>query len=492
MKTILNSLDAPRKIRRSRGFSLLELLIVVAALSSVAAMAVMGLSGTQSAAKATKLRQDVAALNSAVRIYLISGGDLSTTSDANAVLAKLKTTTNPSSRAAIAGLRGSMVDLRLRGVMSSVGGESKAVWDNARKAFVVRTNGSGYSEFVLDPAAVPASLTEESRTSSLAMNSVDKWVWAFSEQPPAKSRPRAGTTGTDSPVVTPNSATTMTVLQAPAFSKPGTLYDYSAFNPDLKVSVLDRNIPNSAETYYSISNGPWVRWAGTPISIPRALTTELRAYSAPLDPDRFEQSATASAVYETIFFAGGSSGLFKNPAGDSGLVTNLRDGLANQLFTWGTPANDKGANYLNFTGKTFMDIAPDELFELGTLTYFNGSTYAGTNASSVQLSITLNLSTPNVVETLPFTFSLLSTPNKGMNDDNDADYVYIPDVSTQFNTSIKGQTFYLVLSFGSKSSNGFTTIDEFHTHENKAMTGSIFGRFTTNPTSTGVASTSSK
>lgn len=85
------------------------------------------------------------------------------------------------------------------------------------------------------------------------------------------------------------------------------------------------------------------------------------------------------------------------------------------------------------------------------------------------------------MENLTFSFNLLSTPNKNQNADDDADFVYIPDVSTKFNTTIKGQVFYLVLSFGSSSGNGFTTINEFHTHENRTMTGSIFGRFTTNP-----------
>ena len=101
---------------KSRGFSLLELLIVLAAMSSVAAMGYVHFSSTTEAVKAAKLRQDVAALNTAVRTYLMSGGDLSTVADGAAVIAKLKTTASAAHRSTLAGLRGSMVDLRLRAV----------------------------------------------------------------------------------------------------------------------------------------------------------------------------------------------------------------------------------------------------------------------------------------------------------------------------------------------------------------------------------------
>lgn len=470
-----------RNARRPNGFSLLEMLIVLGALSSVAAMAFMNFSNTTDSVKTAKLRQDVAALNSAVRTYLISGGDLSTVASGAEVIAKLKTTAKAGQRSTIAGLRGSMVDLRLQGIPTRVDGSPRALWDETEQRFVVQNTGDGFREFRLD-GATPTTQVEETRQVAMEMDSSDKWIWSFTDQTKATSAPRAGAAVQENPVLATNTASTMKVLQAPEFTVPGALYGYDAFNPDMKVSLVERNDVKQADTYYSIANGPWQRWNGLPISIPRALTTELRAFSSPLDPDHFEQSAVASTLYETIFFGGTSSGKFKAPKGDSGLASNLLGGLSNSFFTFGSPATSAGytkPNSLTFSGKNFLSVAPDQLFELGTLTYYNGSTYAGTNASSVQLEVSLNLTTPGVVETLPFTFNLLSTTNKGVDPDADADYVYIPKVSTKFNTIIKGQVFYLVLSFGSTSTNGFTTIDEFHTHENKTMTGSIFGRFTT-------------
>ncbi len=475
-------LEKTARIRNlRRGFSLLELLIALGAISCVVAMGIVQFSGTTSPVKEAKLRQDVAALNRAVSTYRISGGDLNTISTGAAVLHKLKTTA--AQRTRIAGLRGAMIDPRLRGITSSGNGPLRAVWDNTAKTFVVSKTGSGFREFVLEGAmdSLPAPV-EEDRKVLMAMDSQDKWIWGFNDSARSSNTPRQAAAVVPVEVVTPSEGSNLTVLTAPQFSIPGALYDFDAYQPDLKVSLIDPNPQQTAQLYFSLANGPWTQWNGAPISIARALTTELRAYSMPLNADRFEQSAVSEAVYETIYFGGSSAGVFSNPKGDSALATNLSGGKTGTFFTWGSQATGfKYPNSLQVTARNFAVVAPNQLFELANLTYYNGSTYAGTNATEVQLNVTLNLTTPGLVETLPFIFKLLSTPNKGVSADADADYVYIPSVSTKFNTIIKGQTFYLVLSFGSNSTNGFTTIDKFHVHENKTMTGSIYGRFTTTP-----------
>lgn len=499
MRSLPSPPSPPARIFRHRdGFSLLELLIVIAAISSVTTVAIWNFPGSGNAVKSVKLQQDVAALNRAVRTYLLNGGTIPANATGTSVIEKLKTVASSGSRSKIAGLRHGMIDPRLMGITSSEAGSMKAVWDGAKNSFVLKTEGSGFREFVLNSALAASPAATEDRSTVLALDNSNQWIWNYAEQENAPAGPREGTLALDAPILAAATGKSMQVLQSPTFSKPGTLYQDSDFNPDLKVSLINPNPPNTADTYYSISEGPWVKWIGTALSIPQALTTEVRAYSAPLDPDQYEESAIATAVYETIFFSGVSTGLFKNPKGDPALVSNLLTLITSPYFTYGSPATALGftePNSLSFTGRSFSYIAPDELFELGTLTYYNGSTYAGTNATSVQLNVTLTFSTPGVTEVLPFTFQLLSTPNtkeekrndwrnaetERQMDDQDADYVYIPQVSTKFSTTIKGRTFYLVLSFGSNSSNGFTTIDEFHTHENKTMTGSIFGRFTTTP-----------
>ncbi|MDB6070126.1 MAG: hypothetical protein JWL81_1297 [Verrucomicrobiales bacterium] len=497
MKSHLPSQSFASKLR-IRGFSLLEILMVLAAISCVVAMGMIHLMDGEKSVKSVKLAQDVKSLNNAVRTYYLSGGKLSAANTADAVIAKLKSVSAASQRNTIAGLRGTMVDVRLRGVASAEDGTERAVWDQATMTFGIANSGSGIKEFVLDVAAVPAVPVEETRGQVLAMDNADKWIWSYNDNAAATTAPRLPATAIATPVTTSTAAANITVLQAPAFSKPGALYAYNDFNPDMKVSLVDPNPPNSAQIYYSISNGAWIPWNGTPLSIPRALTTEVRTYSAPLDPDRFEESALNSAAYETIYFGGTSSGTFSNPIGDPGMVTNLTNGAVAPNFTWGSAATSIGfttPNSLTFAGKNLGTIAPEDTFELGTLTYFNGTVWTGTMANSVVLNVALNLTTPGVVENLAFTFKLMSTVNTKLTkiatpgntetetqmDDADADFVYIPDVSTKFNTTIKGQVFYLILSFGAHSADGFTTINTFHTHENKTMTGKIYGRFTTTP-----------
>jgi hypothetical protein len=80
-----------------------------------------------------------------------------------------------------------------------------------------------------------------------------------------------------------------------------------------------------------------------------------------------------------------------------------------------------------------------------------------------------------------FDFRLLSTVNRGVSADEDADAVWIPTLASQMTSRVQGQTFYLQLRFGNSTRHGFTTIDEFHVHENKSATVSIYGKFTTNP-----------
>ncbi|MDB6068853.1 MAG: hypothetical protein JWL81_24 [Verrucomicrobiales bacterium] len=482
---------------RRRGFGLLEMLLILGAISTVGALGYVGLGTATTSVKDVKLSQDVAALNRAVKTYAMSGGDLSTATSGETILAKLKTTMASSQQSTMAGLRGSMVDKRLQGVAASGTGSSRAVWDNSIKSFVIAKTGTGFREFKMD--AVVQNV-EETRKVVMALNTADKWIWSYNDQTAGTPAPRQHVISQPPGVAAPAAYEGITVLKSPDFSKPGALYSISAFKPDLKVGLVDRNTANTAETYYSIAGGAWQRWNGAPLSIPPSLLTQVRAYSAPLDPDRYEQSAIATADYETIFFSGSSSGLFTNPVGDPGLVTNLLGGLTGTLFTWGGPALLLGfdkPNSLSFSGTTFSEISPDEAFELGTLTYYNGTTYVGTNALGVLLNVKLNFSVPSVIETLPFTFQLLSSTNtkedkkkdkknkenEKQMDDADADYVYIPEVSTEFTTKIKGQTFYLVLRFGKENSNGFTTIDEFHTHESKSMTGTIYGIFTNHPDS---------
>jgi len=476
MKTSINSEETATR-KSKKGFSLLELLIVVAVLSSVASAGYLLMSGLTTTVQAGKLQSDTVTLNNAVRTYLTNGGSIPGSADAPEVLARLKTTSDGPTRQRLAGIRGSMLDARLRGILTAQPGADRAVWDPAKQRFELKTAGVGFSAFDLgaDPAA---QVVEERRSRTMDLAARDHWVWDFRDG----STPRA--TPSAIPVkavanITPPVPAPITRLAPPDFSMPGTLYDFSAFNPNLSVSLVDRNAPGQSRLFYSIDGGPWIQYSGRPLNIPPQFTTTVRAYAAAVNGEYFEDSDQRTEKYETIFFTGSSSGKFHSPLGDARLLTNLLGGLKLPTFKWGDPATpDKKQNELNFTGAQFENVPPDKEFVLGTLSYYNGTTWASTNATSVQIAIDLDLTKPGVKESLNFTFKLQSTPNQGKSADADADYVYIPDVSTNFRTIIKGQTFALILRFGEHSPSGFTTIDTFHAHESKTLRGTIYGRLT--------------
>ncbi len=459
-----------------RGFSLLELLLTMAAISCVAAAGYLGFSGTAEAARAGKLQSDVATINGAIRTYLVNGGRLAPHASAEEVLARLKTTSDQHSSARLAGLRGTMLDARLRGIPAAEGGVERAVWNPVKQRFEIRTEGYGFSAFDLggDPTAPPV---EESRSRTMDLATAGNWIWdhtGTSHTVPV--RQEVQTTGVAQ--IEPADPATVRRLLAPQVSLPGAIYEFRSFNPGLPVTLTDPNPPGTARILYSVDNGPWQVYGGTPLNIPPQLTTRVHTYATAVDSENYEDSELRSETYETIYFTGTSAGNFHTPAGDDGLVTNLPAAGRSPLFKWGTPSgsdNDR-QNELSFTGASFVRVAPDEEFKLGTLTYFNGTTVSGTNATTVQIAIDLNLTTPGVRESLNFTFKLLSTKNHGSDADEDADFVWIPVVSTGFRTTVKGKQFALILRFGEHSADGFTTIDTFHAHEGKSLTGTIYGR----------------
>ena len=77
--------------------------------------------------------------------------------------------------------------------------------------------------------------------------------------------------------IEPGAPAAITRLSPPDVSLPGALYDFSAFSPMLTVSLVDRNVPGTSQLYYSLDNGPWFEYTGTPLQIPPHLTTTLRS-----------------------------------------------------------------------------------------------------------------------------------------------------------------------------------------------------------------------
>jgi PEP-CTERM motif len=162
-------------------------------------------------------------------------------------------------------------------------------------------------------------------------------------------------------------------------------------------------------------------------------------------------------------------------------------GVGTNTFTWGQTGFGTGPNELQFTGAAFS--APLETqFTVGSLYYFNGTTAQGTTPSSVDLSLTMNFTTPNLGNVpSTFTFNLVSTPNTGTAQQN-ADYVYFPS-SFSAESFVIGTTTYHVelLGFGNVVGDGFLSSDttQLHVEEGLNATADLFAEVTSQ-TPTGV------
>jgi type II secretory pathway pseudopilin PulG len=468
------------------GYSLLEVLLVIACISAVASMALwIVVNGEQSTA-AVKLQRDVAAINNALRLHAALGGKVIPNTGEGA-LAVLKMSAPKDRSHQIAGLREGLIDPRLTGLPSLPETAERAVWNSAAGHFVVATSGSGFRGFYLNPDAELPVEEDASRTATFALASKSNWVWDTNPATRERKGPQNTVATAGGRGVPAGSALDPQPLDLmpPVFSRPTGYYPYGELRNDPFITLTNPNSLNSSDIIYSLDGSTWLTYAGKPLNIPAEFETTFRAYTATRNPNSWQDSPVVRSRVQTVFFSGVSKGDFHTPTGDRGLVSNLLNGLRGPEFTWGSPATALGytkPNKLDFKGASFDKVGPDEEFKLGTLTYFNGTTLATTNARLVKIDVDLNLSEPALRQTMTFELNLESTPNSARNtEDQNADYVRIGTMASSFQTTIFGKIYYLKLRFGDHGANGFTTIDQFHTHENKTMKGDVYGVLTTTP-----------
>src|SRR6056297_2763335 len=190
-----------RSATTSAGISMIEVLVTIGALGIVATLTTLAVSGVNKKAQHNKLTSDVQTLNSALKLYVNGGGDLSGITDPDAVLAKLKTSLNKEDRARHVGApSGRMIDNRV--VAVDVPAESwklRAEYDDVGFRFAVKEAGDGV-EFALDPNLNELSATVESRTGSAVSYAKDgTWVWdhASTRNPDAPAGPSTFKTNPD-------------------------------------------------------------------------------------------------------------------------------------------------------------------------------------------------------------------------------------------------------------------------------------------------------
>jgi prepilin-type N-terminal cleavage/methylation domain-containing protein len=282
--------------RTHLGFSLTELLFVVAAIGIVTAVAIPQFGGLREKSRQAKLSGDVDAINSAIDVYVANGGNLDGLEEPQAILDRLKTVRSAESAARFVGFTGSTIDRRLSAEMTHDRGEEdapRAVWNPASLRFEISGQGAGVREFRLDENLAEVEYGEEERARSmLDYNTKPGWIWAYNERSVPMSpgiTPMTTTVVAESPA--PASTAAPSILMPPVFTPGGGIFKAKQF----PLSVTLGN-PNDSSTWLmvSINGGSFVRY-GAPLSVPA--DSRLIAFATG-DPTRWINSSTTHADYQ--------------------------------------------------------------------------------------------------------------------------------------------------------------------------------------------------
>jgi len=190
----------------------------------------------------------------------------------------------------------------------------------------------------------------------------------------------------------------------------------------------------------------------------------------------FTLLSLASFSASAALFQGTGSGVFDNPAGPSGFAVT---GVGTSQFTWGISSMPSA---LDYTGRSF-DIDENGRFVFGTLNYFNGNIDGGTGATSVDLNVGLNFTSPFTnTENFTFNLGLINTQNS-TDPNSSADIVNFDNTVPSNFFSSGGIDFTLeFIGFGTLTGSGFTIKDSFRVLETESATVDLVGRITSTPT----------
>lgn len=396
---------------------------------------------------------------------------------------------------------------------------TRAVWDAATSRFIVKKSGAnGVSYFRLDDGMAAIDYGTETREASpIDLNPNDGWVWTYSDSNPLDSPSPTSITITDPGATTSSSGSGSTGtgstgsgtgssgtggssgsggsgsgsgsgsggsgsggsadgggsggdpspplpsrLRRPNFN-PGNAYHAASSFP-LFVSISNPN--SSAVSYieYRVGSGSWQSYTGSPVKI--LPNQRLQAKAKTIDSANWRDSSTRSRTFRPLVenFEGNSDTYWYNPVGGTNLVheiTTPGDGSSSivhgntTIVVNGVEQRVGTANSLNFQPSNFSGVSVGNTFQIGTLSYYNGSTFNQSDASEVTLKMDITFDEPSMTATIDIPFSLVSSPNS---DDPfaSADSVIFTDQSFNLPT-VNGVRYQLLLEFGNISNGGFGT-----------------------------------
>jgi hypothetical protein len=287
-------------------------------------------------------------------------------------------------------------------------------------------------------------------------------------------------------------------LDAPTIATSAAKFDYDG-DQNVTVTITDLNDISESSIEYRVGEGTWTHYNGAfdlNVMDYQINPADIEAKAVPEVSYKSESDVAYASVDEPdplFSISGVADGIFANPVGpgvDSGDVYTTDGG---HTFFWGDPAGDdapengwlseyqytwdqRHQNMLRFTGNSFTDVNPGERFLLGSIDYFNGSIWSGSEASSVQLLVDLAFNDGSTTNTLNFAIDLINSINTSDVWES-ADTIQLQDLYSQSTTDILGRTYSLRLDFGNEGEDGFgwTEIDQFHVQEGHTATGNLYG-----------------
>jgi hypothetical protein len=180
---------------------------------------------------------------------------------------------------------------------------------------------------------------------------------------------------------------------------------------------------------------------------------------------------------QALPIAGTTSGVFVNPLPTGSTTTGVE---TNDLTFGDATGFATGPNRFTFSALPF-NTQTDTDFQVGTFTYFNGTTLAGTTIDAIDLQVGLDFTTPSAgLQTSSFGLDVITTTNTGV-PDLDADAVLLPN---SFSSTIfmLGDTEYTLqlLGFRNVEGDGFltSTNTRLNVREGATASAQLFGRVT--------------
>ena len=483
--------------RGQHGYSLIELLSVIGLITILASLGFVFATLMMRTAQKSKLEQDIATLNSAIRVYTSNGGDLSGLSAPSAVLSEPKTTRSSADQKLHTGAPpGRMIDPRVvEQAVTVADWESRAAYSVAKQQFVLVDTDTAGVLFRLDESLNEMTIPIEIRSHG-AVNYAknETWIWDHGslENPhrpsgqtgpntgtaPPNSDPGAGTGGTGpatggggggvgEPEPAPEPAPVIPRLPYPQYDKPGGAH----LDTDFPLTLSLTNVPDAgiANTLIRVGSSAWEPYTGS-VSVP--MNTRVWAQYRAIDPAAYKNSYTNSKHFYPIVssLSGNVSGSFHTPEGGDNLDTTISEG--GNFFSNGNPTIDLNGeiidagepNTLQFNKANITDVAPGQQFKIGDLNYHNyhnGTTFNDSHATEVTLEVSIAIQNPNQVLTFNLEMELVNTDNS-LDDDASADYVRLTNLTQPVALNINGVGYEIQLEFGGADSFGFATSNQFH------------------------------